>query len=118
MLTKTQKDVAAFSPAELTAIGNRWNEFAAGSLGSGEKRYIALRTDSKLLSTALMQMHVGAKGSEFMMEHFGDLANAGKMDGATLTNALDAERDYAVEKAMMPKAADNPAAIYDGVTRK
>jgi hypothetical protein len=52
-----------------------------------------------------MQMHVAAKGNEFMMEHFGDLANAGKMDGETLKNALNAERDYAVEKAMMPPKA-------------
>jgi hypothetical protein len=39
-----------------------------------------------------------------MMQHFDDLANAGKMDGETLKNALDTERRYITEKAMVPKA--------------
>jgi len=104
LLTNTQKDLAAFSPDELTAIGNRWNEFAAGTLGSGDPRYIALRTDARLLSTALMQAHVGSRGSEAIMEHFASLANAGKMDGETLKTAIDTERRYVTEKAMLPKA--------------
>jgi hypothetical protein len=125
LMTMTQKAVAAFTPEELTAIGDRWNEFAAGTLGSGDPRYIALRTDSRLLSTALMQAHVGAKGSEFMMEHFQGLADAGKMSGETLKNALAAERQYMTEKAMLTKEPTqqqqkptDPAAAFGGKTRQ
>jgi hypothetical protein len=105
LLTNTEKDLAAFKPEELTAIGNRWNEFEAGTLGSGDPRYIALRTDARLLSTALMQAHVGSRGSESIMEHFEGLANAGKMDGDALKTALQTERRYVTEKAMLPKAS-------------
>jgi hypothetical protein len=132
LLTNTQKDLAAFKPEELTAIGNRWNEFAAGTLGSGDPRYIRLRTDSRLLSTALMQAHVGSRGSESIMEHFEGLANAGKMDGDTLRAALETERRYVEEKAMLPNAASSqpksqsaqptqqgdPAAAFGGKTRQ
>jgi hypothetical protein len=132
LLTNTQKDLAAFKPEELTAIGNRWNEFAAGTLGSSDPRYIRLRTDSRLLSTALMQAHVGSRGSESIMEHFEGLANAGKMDGDTLRAALETERRYVEEKAMLPNAASSqpksqstqptqqsdPAAAFGGKTRQ
>jgi|GEM_PF-5024709 len=132
LLTNTQKDLAAFKPEELTAIGNRWNEFAAGTLGSNDPRYIRLRTDSRLLSTALMQAHVGSRGSESIMEHFEGLANAGKMDGDTLRAALETERRYVEEKAMLPNAASSqpkpqstqppqqsdPAAAFGGKTRQ
>ena len=108
LLTNTLKDIAAFKPEELTAIGNRWNEFDAGTLGQGDPRYIALRTDARLLSTALMQAHVGSRGSEAIMEHFGNLADAGKMNGETLKTAIDTEKRYVTEKAMLPKAATAP----------
>ena len=129
-MTNTLKDVAAFKPEELTAIGNRWNEFEAGTLGSGDPRYIALRTDAKLLSTAMMQAHVGSKGSEGMMEHFANLADAGKMSGDVLKTALETERRYVTEKAMLPKAPTtqqttqqpskqaDPAAAFGGKTRQ
>ena len=129
LLTNTQKDLAAFKPEELTNVGNRWNEFEAGTLGSGDPRYIALRTDARLLSTALMQAHVGSRGSESIMEHFSNLADAGKMDGDTLKAAIDNERRYVTEKAMLPKApttqpqqkqqqTTDPAAAFGGKTRQ
>lgn len=108
LLTNTEKDLAAFKPEELTAIGNRWKEFEAGTLGSGDPRYIALRTDARLLSTALMQAHVGSRGSESIMEHFSNLAEAGKMNGDALKTAIGTERRYVTEKAMLPKAATTP----------
>jgi hypothetical protein len=105
LITNTERDIAAFQPEELTAIGSRWNEFMTGKLGSGDPRYVALRTDTQLLSTALMQAHVGSRGSEGMMEHFGNMANAGKMDAGTLKAAITTERRYVTEKAMMSKKA-------------
>lgn len=120
LLTNTEKDIAAFKPEELTSIGNRWNEFEAGTLGSGDPRYIALRTDARLLSTALMQAHVGSRGSESIMEHFSNLADAGKMDGDALKTAIGTERRYVTEKAMLPKSqpTTQPKAFSLGAWQK
>lgn len=97
------KDLAQFKPGELEGLSPRWNEFLAGTVGTADSRYMALRTHlNGLLSTALMQAHVGARGGERIMEHFEDLANAGKMSLPTLRAALNAEKQYVEEKAMRP----------------
>ena len=99
------KDLAQFKPEELSALNSRWNEFLAGKIGQGDERFAALRTHTHLLSTAMMQAHVGSSGGEGMMEHFANLADAGKMDGTTLKAALAAEKQYVTEKAARPQAA-------------
>lgn len=79
-----------------------------GTVGTGDPRYTALRTHvNGLLGTALMQAHVGARGGERIMEHFQDIANAGKMSRDTLQAALDAEKEYVNDKAMRPTAKVN-----------
>jgi hypothetical protein len=103
LISNVEKDIAAFSPGELDTLSARWNEFAAGKIGAGDSRYVALRTDTRLLSTALMQAHVGSKGSEQIMEHFSNLADAGKMNADTLKAAIATEKRYVTEKAMLPK---------------
>jgi hypothetical protein len=125
LITNSLKDLAAFKPGELDNIAARWDEFTTGKIGSGDPRYVALRTDTQLLSTALMQAHVGSRGSEGMMEHFKNLADAGKFDAATLKTAIETELRYVTEKAMLPKGApkttrdsDDPAAKYGGRTRR
>lgn len=105
LFSNVEKDLAAFKPEELSALAARWNEFQTGTLGSGDPRFAALRTDSGLLSTALMQAHVGSRGGEQMMEHFANLANAGKMNGEILKSAFATERRYVEEKAMRPGGA-------------
>lgn len=97
------RDLAQFKPGELEGLAPRWNEFLAGSVGTADPRYVALRTHvNGLLATAMMQAHVGARGGGEMMEHFQDMANAGKMSQGTLRAALGAEREYVQEKAMRP----------------
>ena len=103
------RDLAQFKPGELEGLAPRWNEFLSGTVGAADPRYVALRTHvNGLLSTALMQAHVGARGSGQMMEHFQDIANAGKMSAPTLQAALNAEREYVAEKAMRPKTGFGP----------
>jgi hypothetical protein len=101
------KDLAQFKPEELTALNGRWNEFMSGKVGSGDPRFAALRTHTHLLSTAMMQAHVGASGGENIMEHFANIADSGKMDGPTLKAALAAEKQYVNEKAARPQAKKN-----------
>jgi hypothetical protein len=93
------KDLAKFKPGELEALAPRWNEFLAGTVGTDDPRYVALRTHvNGLLGTALMQAH-GVRGKT-MAEHFQNIADAGKMSQSTLQAALDAEKQYVNEKAM------------------
>jgi len=73
--------------------------------------YAPLFVHTHLLATALMQAHVGSRGSADMMDEFKSLANAGKMNSGTLRSALGAEYNYVKEKAMLPK---QPAANTNG----
>jgi hypothetical protein len=67
--------------------------------------YAPLSVHTHLLATALMQAHVGSRGSGDMMEEFKNLAASGKMNMDTLRSALGAEYNYVHEKAMLPKKA-------------
>jgi hypothetical protein len=85
-----------------SAFQARFNDALLQKAGS-DPDYAPLFVHTHLLSTALMQAHVGSKGSEGMMEEFGKLANSGKMSADTLRSALGAEYNYVHEKAMLPK---------------
>jgi hypothetical protein len=90
------------SEGKLGPLAGRWNDFLAGKWGAGDPEYAAFRAKMGLSTTALMQVHVGSRGGAFMLEHFQDLANGGKMDGPTLLSALDTESKYVARKAMLP----------------
>lgn len=87
-----------------SAASARFNDALLTKAGS-DPDYAPLITHTHLLATALMQAHVGSKGSENMMDEFKNLANAGKMSASTLRSALGAEYNYVHEKAMLPKKA-------------
>jgi hypothetical protein len=88
---------------KLGPLASRYQEFMAGTYGKGDPEVEELRTKMGLLATGLMQVHVGARGSAQMLEHFEDMANAKKMDGPTLLSGLNAENNYVTRKAMIPK---------------
>jgi hypothetical protein len=88
---------------KLGVAASRWNDFLAGKVGD-EPDFAKLRTDMGLLGTALMQAHVGARGSHEMLEHFKSLADYRISDAATLRAALGREFNYVSEKAMLQKA--------------
>lgn len=96
---------------KLGVVASRWGEFMAGKVGD-DPDFQPLRTHMGLLSTALMQAHVGARGSKEMLQHFRDLANYSISNEATLRKAIGAEWDYVNEKAMLP--AGNPVAGRTG----
>jgi hypothetical protein len=102
------KDVDSLAKqGKLGVAATRWNDFMAGKVGS-EPDFAPLRTHMGLLATALMQAHVGARGSKDMLEHFKELANYSISDEKTLRAALQAEWEYVNEKAMLPSG--NPVA--------
>jgi hypothetical protein len=96
---------------KLGVAASRWGEFMAGKVGD-DPEFQALRTHMGLLSTALMQAHVGARGSKDMLQHFKELANYSISNEATLRKALQSEWEYVNEKAMLPNG--NPAAGRSG----
>ncbi len=89
---------------KLGPLASRWNDFLAGKYGAGDPDYAALRAKMGLSTTLLMQAHVGSRGGSALLEHFEDLANAGKMDGPTLKSSLGSEIAYVQQKAMDPEA--------------
>jgi hypothetical protein len=85
-----------------SAATSRFNDAMLSKAGS-DPDYAPLFVHTHLLATALMQAHVGSRGSENMMDEFKSLASAGKMSAPTLRSALGAEYNYVKEKAMLPK---------------
>lgn len=79
----------------LGPASSRWNEFMAGKVGAPNPDFTRLRTDVGLLQTALMRMHVGARGGEQMMEHFRDLIDTSKQSPENLRAALEEIKEYA-----------------------
>jgi hypothetical protein len=97
---------------QLGPLASRWNEFTAGKVGLKNKGYTQLRTDAGLLQTALMNMHVGARGGGQMMEHFKTLIDTSIQDPDNLRAALGEIRDYAsrVQGEGGPKGVTAPTA--------
>jgi len=87
---------------KLGVVASRWNDFMAGNVGAGDPEMEALRVKMGLSTTLLMNVHVGQRGGSYMMEHFEDLANAGKMDAQTLRSGVKSELDYVRDRAMLP----------------
>jgi len=92
---------------KLGPVASRWEDFLAGKVGAGDPEYAALRAKMGLSTTKLMQAHVGSRGGSFMLEHFEDLANAKKMDAATLKAGVASEINYVNDVAMLPNAPTN-----------
>lgn len=105
----------------LGPLASRWQEFTAGKVGLPNKGYTQLRTVvSGLLSTALMNMHVGASGGEAMMKHFHDLIDSSIQDPANLRDALGEIVTYANQVAKEGKSAPAipPVSVTIRVRRK
>jgi hypothetical protein len=86
-----------------STVTSRLNDALLQKAGS-DPDYAPLFVHTHLLATALMQSHVGSRGSSDMMEEFKKLADSGKMNASTLRASLGAEYKYVNEKAMRPKA--------------
>lgn len=98
----------------LGPIASRWNDFLAGKVGAGDPEVEALRTKMGLSTTLLMNAHVGSRGGSYMMEHFEDLANAGKMDADTLRAGVKSELNYINTRAMLPNRGGQKSAPASG----
>jgi len=82
---------------QLGPLASRWNEFTAGKIGVPNRGYMQLRTDLGLLHTALMNMHVGSRGGERIMQHFADMIQGAKQSPENLRAALGEIETYTKE---------------------
>lgn len=89
---------------KLGVVASRYNDFMAGKVGAGDPEITALRTKMGLSTTLLMNAHVGSRGGSYMLEHFQDLADAGKMNADTLRTGVKSELDYIKDRAMLPES--------------
>jgi hypothetical protein len=87
---------------ELGPLAGRWNDFMAGTWGSGNADYAALRTKMDLSSTLLGSVHTGRLGP-YLLENLASLAQTKKMDGPTLKSAFNSEISYVKDRAMDPR---------------
>lgn len=81
---------------KLGPLAGRYSEFMAGKVGDGDPDYVQLRTDLGLFQTALMKAHVGARGSEKIMEHFKNLLDSGKFTPEALGAAMNTVKGYLI----------------------
>lgn len=113
-LTARVEQLLAENEKQLGPLASRWDEFTVGKVGVKGKGYTQLRTDIGLLSTALMNMHVGSRGGEAMMEHFANLLKLSVQDPENLRAALGEIKLYAkqVEREAKPRGneGEQPAA--------
>lgn len=79
----------------LGPMSSRWQEYMAGKIGSPNPDFTRLRTDTGLLQTLLMRMHVGARGGNAQMEHFKSLIDNAKQSPENMRAALDEIDAYA-----------------------
>ena len=86
----TNRQVAQLGPAS-----GRWTEFMTGRVGAPNTEFARLRTDTSLLRTLLMRMHMGARGGVMLLGEFRDLIDSGKQSPDNLVAAAEEIGGYA-----------------------
>jgi hypothetical protein len=74
---------------------SRWNELWSGKVGAENPKFRALMTNTTLLSTLLMRMHLGSRGGQQIMQHFEDMIGAGHQSAANMRATMDEIETYA-----------------------
>lgn len=85
---------------KLGVVASRWGAFLSGKVGD-DPDFQRLGTLFGIFHTAVMQAHVGARGSAEMMEHFKNLANPDISSPGQIRAGLQALKEYLTEKAMI-----------------
>jgi hypothetical protein len=93
----------------LGPLRSRWRDFWAGKVGEPDPNFTFLNTNVKLLQTLLMRMHTGSQ-SEYILNEFKEMINAGKQDPENLKSALSAIFMYANDVRTMSSQVGIPRA--------
>lgn len=100
--------------AQLGPLASRWSEFWAGKVGAPNSEFTKLRTDTGLLQTLLMRMHVGARGGTEMMLHFKHLIDTSAQSPENLKAALDEIESYSQGVEAETPSSINPSKSSGG----
>lgn len=95
---------------KLGPVRGRIREFTVGTLGAKDPSFQALRTNLSLLSSLLLQMHVGSRGGQQMIQRFDKKLTAAGPDPDNLKSTLNEIIAYANEKIAQGQAAGMGAA--------
>ncbi len=100
----------------LGPAASRWREFTQGKVGLSDPAFTEIKTNIELLVTRLMKMHVGARGSEYIMQEFKKMVEVGKTSPKNLKASLRQIEDYANEagKGRIPKLYENVVGASEG----
>ncbi len=96
--------------ADMGPLAGRWNDFWTGKVGVANPSFKKMQTDIGLLQTRLMKMHVGARGGEYIMQHFEKMLKDGKDSPENMRAALDEIEQYANEvgQSIVTPSGNNP----------
>lgn len=92
--------------AQLGPMNGRWNDVWTGKVGANNPEFMKLMADSTLLSSAIVNFHVGARGGKYLTEHFQKLLDQGKQDPDNMLAALDAIEPYMTRAIAAGKGED------------
>ena len=96
LLNRLEPQIDALNKSGAFGPGmSRWNDFWSGKVGQDNPQFRAMKTNADLLSTLLMRMHVGSRGSKDIMNHFTEIIGAGHQSAANMQAALGEIRAYA-----------------------
>ena len=95
---------------KMGVFASRYNNFLTKGVGASpgdDPRIITLLDKAPLMATLIMKAHFGASGgrSPQMLQHFLNLADAGKMDAETFIGGAKTLADYMQDRAMMPSGS-------------
>jgi hypothetical protein len=79
----------------LGPLQGRWKQFWSGEVGAPNPEYAKLKTDTILMRTALLKMHVGSRGSGIMLDEFKQILDQGKDSPENMLAALGEIGAYA-----------------------
>lgn len=104
-LAQKSIDLVNQNQEKLGPVRGRIREFTVGTLGAKDPSFQALRTNLSLLSSLLLQMHVGARGGQQMIQRFDKKLTAAGPDPDNLKSTLNEIIAYANEKIAQGQAA-------------
>jgi hypothetical protein len=111
LVDQVEKDLQNVEAVKGTGpVEGRLRDFFAGKVGAPDPAFMRYRVDTDLLSTLLMRMHVGARGSTGMMEHFRDMVGSNKQSPENMRAALAGIRDYASTVQQSAAGSEAPSA--------
>lgn len=104
-LTKQVNNQIKAAEKGLGPFGSRWKEIEQGKIGMEDPMFSGLKTTAGLLESRLMKMHVGSRGSDYIMEHFHSMLDVTKQSPKNLLKNIQVINDYAeeVKGAQIPK---------------